>query len=113
MLEAPHPLILTPTNPLQFFRVINRWSTRASLPESNSELAVAELSGKIYLFGGYPASRVTVPTVQVYDSALNSWYLTTPMPLALNHSMASPANGKLYVIGGQTDSASTSFTTAV
>ena len=113
LLEAPHPMTVAPTNSTQLFRVVNRWSTRAGLPSSNSELAVAELKGKIYLCGGYPASRVTVATVQVYDSAADSWHFTTPMPLAVNHSMAAAANGKLYVIGGQTDDGNTSFTNTV
>lgn len=113
VLEAPHPLIVPSTNAQQFFRVINRWGTRPSLPEANSELAVAELGGKIYLCGGYPSSRVTVPTVQVYDSAQGTWFLTTPLPLAVNHSMAAAANGRIYVIGGQIDSGNTSFTNTV
>jgi N-acetylneuraminic acid mutarotase len=112
LLEAPHPLTQPATNSQQWFRIINRWSTRATLPEANSELSVAELQGKIYLFGGYPANRITVATVQVYDSTLNQWYLTTPLPLAVNHSMAAAANGKLYVIGGQTD-ANTAYTNTV
>ena len=113
ILEAPHPLTVPRTNTQQYFRVINRWSTRAGLPAANSELSIAELNGRIYLFGGYPASRVTVATVQVYDAALGQWYLTTPMPLAVNHSMAAAVNGKLYVIGGQTDDGNTSFTNTV
>jgi N-acetylneuraminic acid mutarotase len=76
-------------------------------------MGVAELNGKIYVMGGYPASRITSPTVQVYDPASNSWHLTTPMPVALNHTMPATANGKIYVIGGQTDSGSTSFTNTV
>ena len=34
------------------------WSTRAPLPERNSEIAVAGLDGRIYVLGGYPSSRV-------------------------------------------------------
>jgi N-acetylneuraminic acid mutarotase len=109
MLEAPNPVTLTPSNAHGFFRVISRWSTRSNLLEANSEMAVAELNGKIYVIGGYPASRVTVRTVQVYDPALDRWGLTTPLPIGLNHSMPAVANGRLYVIGGQTDSGTTSF----
>ncbi len=79
------------------------WDTRAPLLEANSEMGVAELDGKIYVIGGYPAGRVSVATVQVYDPASDSWSLTTPLPRALNHLMPAVANGKLYVIGGQTD----------
>ena len=79
------------------------WGRRGDLPEANSEMSVAGSGGAIYVFGGYPASRVTVPTVQVYDIATDSWSLTTPLPIPVNHSMAAAVNGKLYVIGGQTD----------
>src|SRR5688572_26860572 len=75
--EAANPFRLPPTNQSQFFRTISRWSTRSNLLEANSEMSVAELDGKIYVLGGYPASRVTVRTVQVYDSAQNRWSLTT------------------------------------
>lgn len=78
------------------------WSARADLLEPNSEMSVAELDGKIYIFGGYPATRLSVATVQVYDSVTDTWSLGTPLPVALNHTVAVPFNGKIYVIGGQT-----------
>lgn len=77
------------------------WGRRAELAEANSEMSVADLDGKIYVLGGYPSSRVSVRTVQVYDPVTNSWRLTTPLPVALNHTMAASVNGKLYLIGGQ------------
>jgi hypothetical protein len=40
---------------------------KAPLPRTNSEFGVAELDGKIYVMGGYPADRKTVAEVQVYD----------------------------------------------
>ena len=82
------------------------WGTRASLIEPNSELALAELNGKLYLLGGYPASRQTARTVQVYDIASNSWALGPQLPQPNNHGMAASANGKVYLIGGQTSDVS-------
>lgn len=103
ILEAGSPRSIAPTNAQQYFRVISRWSTRTNLIEANSEMGVAELNGKIYVLGGYPASRVTLNTVQVYDTTSNTWELTAPLLLGVNHPMPAVANGKVYVIGGQTD----------
>lgn len=106
LLGASNPLVAPPTNAQQFFRVISRWGKRANLIEANAEMGVVELDEKICVLGGYPASRVTVSTVQVYDPASNSWRLTTPLLLGVNHPMPAVANGKSYVIGGQTDTGS-------
>ncbi len=73
--------------------VAGQWGRRAALPETNSELSVAELDGKIYFLGGYPANRVSVRTVHVYDPATNAWRLTTPLPVALYHTTAVSVNG--------------------
>ena len=113
VLDASTPFTNPPAGVRQFFRSISRWSTRSNLLVANSEMAVTGLDGKIYVMGGYPASRVTVSTVQVYDVAANSWSLTTPLPLAVNHQMPATVNGRLYVMGGQTDSGNTSFTNTV
>ena len=77
------------------------WGTRGPLIEANSEMSVAELGGRVYVVGGYPSSRVTVATVQVYDPAADTWTRTTPMPAALNHTMPAVVDGRLYIIGGQ------------
>jgi N-acetylneuraminic acid mutarotase len=106
VLEATNAYTRPPSNTHEFFRVISRWGTRSNLLEANSEMAVAELDGKIYVMGGYPSSRVTQRTVQVYDVASNRWSLTTPLPIGLNHQMPAVANGRLYCIGGQTDAGS-------
>jgi N-acetylneuraminic acid mutarotase len=79
-----------------------QWGMRAGLIESNSELALAEVNGKLYLLGGYPASRQTARTVQIYDTASGGWELGPPLPQPNNHGMAAGVNGKVYLIGGQT-----------
>jgi len=82
------------------------WGLRAPLLEPNSELAFAESNGKLYLLGGYPASRQTARTVQVYDVASDRWELGPPLPQPNNHGMAASVNGKIYLIGGSTSDAS-------
>ena len=84
-------------------RLYEGWSLLQPLPATNSETAVAELDGKIYVIGGYPADRKTVATVQMYDSSTDKWQIVPPLPVPLNHVMAAAANGKVYVIGGQTN----------
>ena len=64
------------------------------MPVANSEIAVAELAGKIYVIGGYPWDRKTVATVQMYDSATDKWQSVAPLPVPLNHVMAASANGR-------------------
>ncbi len=91
---------------------VGAWGRRAPLIEANSEMGVVELNGKIYVIGGYPASRVSVATVQVYDIASDTWTRTAPLPVALNHLMPAAFDGKIYVIGGQTD-ANTAYVNTV
>jgi N-acetylneuraminic acid mutarotase len=80
---------------------LGAWGLRAPLLEANSEYALTELNGKIYAMGGYPFSRVTVKTVQVYDIATNTWSYGPMLPAPNNHGMAAAVNGKVYLIGGQ------------
>ena len=89
------------------------WGTRAGLIEPVSELALAEANGKLYLLGGYPASRQTVRTVQVYDIASNGWQLGPQLPQPNNHGMAAGVNGRVYLIGGQTTADDPSYVDTV
>jgi len=77
------------------------WGSRAGLLAANSEFALAESDGKLYVLGGYPASRQTVRTVQVYTIASDTWQLGPDLPQPNNHGMAASVNGKIYLIGGQ------------
>jgi N-acetylneuraminic acid mutarotase len=93
--------------------VAGQWGLRAPLVAPNSELAFAESNGKLYLLGGYPASRQTARTVQVYDMANDRWSLGPPLPEPNNHGMAATVNGKIYLIGGQTTADDPSYVSAV
>jgi N-acetylneuraminic acid mutarotase len=81
------------------------WGMRAQLIDNNSEFALAEANGRIYVLGGYPPEtgpNRTKNTVQVYDIASDKWQLGPPLPQPNNHGMAAGVNGKIYMIGGQT-----------
>jgi N-acetylneuraminic acid mutarotase len=89
------------------------WGTKSSLIAANSELPIAELNGKLYLLGGYPSSRITVRTVQIYDLATDTWQLGPQLPEFNNHGMAATVNGKIYLIGGQTEADGTPYVNTV
>jgi N-acetylneuraminic acid mutarotase len=78
-----------------------QYAQRASLLTANSEMAVADVGGKIYVLGGYPASRDVQTTVQIYDPARDAWSLGAPMPVPTHHPMAVGFEGKIYSLGGQ------------
>jgi hypothetical protein len=101
----------TPTEPTPVDP--GEWGTRTALIAPNSELALAELNRKLYLLGGYPASRQTVSAVQSYDIASDSWELGPPLPRPNNHGMAASVNGKIYLIGGQTTADDPSYVNTV
>ena len=82
--------------------VDGEWGLRAEMIENNSEFALAEANGRLYVLGGYPPSRQTARTVQIYDIASDRWQLGPPLPQPSNHGMAAAVDGKIYLIGGQT-----------
>lgn len=61
------------------------WRAGASLPVPVSEIAVAELDGKIYVLGVYTAEATSSTFNQVYDPATNTREELAPMPRGLNH----------------------------
>ena len=93
---APNGTPIAPTSPTDKVDG-GQWSQRPPLLEANSELALAELNGRIYLLGGYPASRQTSRTVQVYDIASSRWELGPQLPQPNNHGMAAGVNGRVYL----------------
>lgn len=79
---------------------LGAWQTRAFLPTARQEVPHAVLNGKIYVPGGFTASRSVTNFVEVFDPSTNSWSSAAPLPIAMHHLHLTPANGKLYVLGG-------------
>jgi N-acetylneuraminic acid mutarotase len=79
------------------------WGQKAKLIEANSEFTLTSTGGKVYVLGGYPQSRVSVKTVQIYDIANDIWTLGPPLAEVNNHGVAAAFDGVVYLFGGQTD----------
>src|SRR2546428_4310724 len=73
-----------------------RWTNGAPMPSERTEVAVAEVGGKIYVVGGYGGQR----ELQIYDPAADRWSHGGAFPHAVHHAAAVGLNGKLYVVGG-------------
>jgi hypothetical protein len=75
-----------------------RWLTKAAIPTARSEVAVAEVNGKIYVLGGFAPQGQSVN--EEYDPATDRWRSRAALPRPLNHAGTAGLNGKLYLIGG-------------
>lgn len=76
------------------------WRTLAPMPTPRSEVAAAELDGKIYVVGGFVGNGSATATVEVYDPAKNTWVSVASLPATRHHTVAVGLGGKLYVVGG-------------
>jgi N-acetylneuraminic acid mutarotase len=66
------------------------------MPSARTEVAVAEVGGKIYVVGGFGGER----ELEIYDTAADRWSRGAAIPRALHHAAAVGWQGKLYVVGG-------------
>lgn len=78
------------------------WSRIAGMPTARSELAAAELDGRIYVAGGI-GQWGTSSAFEVYDPARHSWRRLAPLPTATHHPAMAAANDRIYLSGGYGD----------
>jgi N-acetylneuraminic acid mutarotase len=97
--------LLTGARPDAAAQPAGPWSSRAEMLQPRSEIAVAELAGKIYVAGGYPMGRVPSDVLQVYDVATDTWSLGPRLPVPIHHTMLAAVDGRLFLIGGEVDGA--------
>ena len=76
------------------------WRTLAPAPSERTEVAAAAVGRRIWVLGGYAPDGATLATVQVYDTAADTWARGPDLPVAVNHAMAETLDGALYVAGG-------------
>lgn len=87
------------------------WTTAAPAPTPRTEVAAAAIESKIYVVGGFNKPNLQnilefaiSNKVEVYDTASDSWSITTPLPEGRHHAGIASLNGLLYVVGGFTKS---------
>ena len=93
---------ITVTGSVEIYDVSNESWTTMELSEPRSQLAVAELSGKLYFAGGWNDAGEPSDVIDIYDVANDSW-----MKEKLSIPRIGPAvgslNGKIYFAGGSNE----------
>jgi hypothetical protein len=79
-----------------------KWKQHTSMSHPRTEAAYALAENEIYVIGGLGPSLVTVPLVEVYDVASDTWSDAAPLPTPVNHAMAASYDDEVYVAGGYT-----------
>ena len=75
--------------PLERRPLVGIWSALAPMPTPRSEVAAAELNGKIYVFGGFGAEATKN---EEYDPQSNTWRRRAPIPQGVDHAAAVALN---------------------
>jgi N-acetylneuraminic acid mutarotase len=79
----------------------NSWSAVASMHFQHGNTAAAGvINEKIYVAGGTKGTQ-SLPNLEVYNSATNTWTLLASMKVARNHCAGAFIDGKFYVVGGR------------
>jgi hypothetical protein len=61
-----------------------RWTSGAAMPSERTEVAVAEVGGKIYLLGGFRGEL----ELEIYSPATDRWSRCAAIPRAVHHAAA-------------------------
>jgi N-acetylneuraminic acid mutarotase len=105
-------------NAWEYDPATDAWKALAPMPTKRGSPVAAAARDRIYVMGGattLPNSKETaitparpqhsVPTVEEYDPATNTWRQRAEMPTPRNHTTAQAVNDKIYVIGGRVGAA--------
>jgi N-acetylneuraminic acid mutarotase len=80
------------------------WTTKADMPTARRKASACVIDGRIYVSGGATTRGgilpPTVPTVEIYDPATDTWTQTFDMPWGRFDHSASAVDGKIYIVGG-------------
>jgi len=85
------------------------WTRKADMPTVRINHVACVIDGRIYVFAGrtkWGDAESSVPTVEVYDPAADTWTQASDMPTSRSFHTASVVDGKMYIIGGKTSASS-------
>lgn len=84
----------------------DRWTRRKDMPAYHHHVALAQIDGRIYMFGGFRAPEkgqatwIPVDNSWVYEPANDEWRALQAMPTPRGSANAVVVNGRIHVIGG-------------
>ncbi|NPV09857.1 MAG: hypothetical protein HPY83_18090 [Anaerolineae bacterium] len=78
---------------------VGRWSEAAQMPTGRHRFGAAVVGTKLVVVGGDTAEGIT-GSVEVYDTATNTWRLGAPKPTPVSNIGAVAVGGQVYVPGG-------------
>ncbi len=76
------------------------YDSGASMSASRWEYASCSVGGKIYIAGGSGSQGYSLNSLEIYDTAFNSWTNGSNMSVGREFNRGVSLNGKFYVIGG-------------
>jgi N-acetylneuraminic acid mutarotase len=77
---------------------LDKWETKASMPNARFPETCVVINGKIYVISGSTTYAESISVTAVYDEETNSWTNKAPMPV-VQHGAAVVFDDKIYFIG--------------
>lgn len=88
------------TNTLEVYDPeVDAWDTRSPAPFPLSNYGMADLEGRIYLFGGWDGTE-DLTSILMYDPSTDKWEVGTDLPTSRANSAVVPSEDGMFVIGG-------------
>ncbi|MDD3472495.1 MAG: LuxR C-terminal-related transcriptional regulator [Syntrophaceae bacterium] len=88
------------TNALEVYDPeVDAWDTRSPAPFPLSNYGMADLEGRIYLFGGWDGTE-DLTSILMYDPSTDKWEVGTDLPTGRANSAVVPSEDGMFVIGG-------------
>ena len=64
----------------------NEWETKSPMPTKRTEHVAIEVSGEIYVIGGFDISGNILKKIEAYNIENDSWRTVSPLPISLHHT---------------------------
>ena len=89
---------------LEVYDPLDRWETRAPMPQAAGGLGAATVNGKLYVFGGeqWVPEQKALGDSWVYDPVTNAWASLPPLPTPRHGLGVAAIGNRVFVFGGGT-----------